>query len=245
MSSGEWEGLAPWWQREFTAGADPEYVEQILPMVLEHTEAGSRVVDLGCGEGQVSRMLAEQAGCTVVGVDAAESQVTVARELGGGPCYLRGSGAAVGLRTAIADQVVACLVLEHMADLSAALAEVSRLLRAGGLFLLLLNHPLTQTPDSGWIDDHLVDPPEQYWQLGPYLREATTVEQVESGVRVTFHHRPLSRYLNEARESGLVLEHMEEPAPPPGFLALAPGYADAASIPRLAFLRFRRMGADS
>jgi hypothetical protein len=31
--------------------------------------------------------------------------------------------------------------------------------------------------------------------------------------------------------------HMEEPVPPPGFVALAPEYAGAATIPRLLLLR--------
>ena len=36
-------------------------------------------------------------------------------------------------------------------------------------------------PDSGWIDDQVLDPPEQYWRIGPYLVEAVTVEEVEHG----------------------------------------------------------------
>jgi hypothetical protein len=53
-------------------------------------------------------------------------------------------------------------------------------------------------------------------------------------------HRPLSRYLNTLREHGLVLDWMHEPAPPPGFLALAPEYEHAATVPRLLYLRLLR-----
>jgi hypothetical protein len=38
-------------------------------------------------------------------------------------------------------------------------------------------------------------------------------------------------------EHGLMLEWMEEPAPPEGFLQRAPEYREAASIPRLLMLR--------
>ena len=31
-----WEEHADWWQREFTNGADPEYTEQILPLIQQH-----------------------------------------------------------------------------------------------------------------------------------------------------------------------------------------------------------------
>jgi excinuclease ABC subunit C len=51
----------------------------------------------------------------------------------------------------------------------------------GGRFLFFLNHPLLQTPNSGWIDDQVLDPPEQYWRIGPYLVEDETIEEVEKG----------------------------------------------------------------
>jgi hypothetical protein len=50
-------------------------------------------------------------------------------------------------------------------------------------------------------------------------------------------HRPLSRYVNAMAANGLFVEHMEEPAPPPGFLARAAEYVAAATIPRLLLLR--------
>ena len=239
MPADPWEHHAAWWQAEFTEGADPEYTEQILPLVVAHTEPGTLVLDLGCGEGQVARELVDRLGCRVIGADPAMAQVAEASRRDGGPAYLQAVAGRLPLGDATVDQVVACLVFEHIASVDGALDEVRRVLRPGGRFLLLLNHPLLQTPGSGWVDDHMVDPPEQYWQLGPYLPEAETVEQVQRGVFITFHHRPLSRYLNGASARGLRLEHVEEPAPPPGFLALAPEYAEAATIPRLLFLRFR------
>jgi hypothetical protein len=99
----------------------------------------------------------------------------------------------------------------------------------------MLNHPLLQVPGSGWIDDHILG--EQYWRVGPYLVEDVTHEELAPGVVLPFVHRPLSRYLNGLAGHGLLLEHMEEPAPPPGFIAKAPEYEAAAVIPRLLVLR--------
>jgi hypothetical protein len=56
---------------------------------------------------------------------------------------------------------------------------------------------------------------------------------VEKGVFLPFIHRPLSRYVNALAANGLVIDRMEEPAPPPGFLARADEYEAAATIPRL------------
>ncbi len=234
-----WEANATWWQVEFTDGADAEYVEQILPMAEAALAGASQVLDVGCGEGQIARLAA--AG-RVIGVDPAWAQISIARQRGGGPSYAQAAGAALPFPAGAFDAVVACLVFEHITDVDAAIAEVARVLRPGGRFLFFLNHPLLQTPGSGWIDDQILDPPEQYWRIGPYLVEDESIEEVEQGVFIPFIHRPLHRYVNAMAASGLLVTRMEEPAPPPGFLARASEYADAATIPRLLFLHAIRSG---
>lgn len=238
---GAWDDptLTTWWQREFTDGADPEYTEQILPLVAQGLAGYRRVLDVGTGEGQVARQLAA-AGASVIGIDPIAAQIDVAAERGGGPRYLRSGAERLPFADASFDGAVACLVFEHIDGLDAALAEVTRVLRPRGRFLFLLNHPLLQTPGSGWIDDQIIEPPEQYWRVGPYLPEAATVEEVQKNVFVRFLHRPLSRYLNAALDAGLELERMIEPSPPPGFLAQDTHYTDAATIPRLLVLHLAR-----
>jgi SAM-dependent methyltransferase len=231
--------LTTWWQREFTDGVDPEYTEQILPLIADGLTGRARILDVGAGEGQVARHLA-LAGAWVVGVDPIRAQLEVAGVRAGGPRYLQARAERLPLADASLDGAVACLVFEHIDDLDGALAEVARVLVPGGRFLLLLNHPLFQTPGSGWIDDQIIEPPEQYWRIGPYLPEAATVEEVQKGVFVRFVHRPLSRYLNTAIRVGLQLEQMIEPAPPEGFLTRASNYRDAATVPRLLALQLVR-----
>jgi SAM-dependent methyltransferase len=232
-----WEAHARWWQDGFTDGADPEYEEQILPLAVAHLARTERVLDVGCGEGQLARVALAGDATTAVGVDPTWAQLQEAAARDGGPSYGRAAAGALPFADGSFDAVVACLVFEHIRDVDAAIAEVARVLEPGGRFLFFLNHPLLQTPDSGWIDDQILDPPEQYWRVGPYLVEDETLEEVEQGVFIPFIHRPLSRYLNAMADSGLTLRRMEEPAPPPGFLARAVEYAAAATIPRLLFLR--------
>jgi SAM-dependent methyltransferase len=237
-----WEDHATWWIEGFTEGADPEYVEQLLPLTAAELAGARRVLDVGCGEGQISRLAARLEGVEqVVGVDPTWNQLTVAVARGGGIAFVRGGAEQLPFAGGTFDAVVACLVFEHVDALDDAIAEVARVLAGGGRFCLLLNHPLFQTPNSGWIDDQVLDPPEQYWRIGPYLTEAVTVEEVEPGVHIRFAHRPLSRYVNAMSDHGLLVERMVEPAPPPGFLALAPEYAAAATVPRLLYLRARKI----
>jgi SAM-dependent methyltransferase len=229
----EWERNAAWWQGAFTEGADPEYEEQILPLVAERLGGCRRVLEVGTGEGQVARRLSA-AGAEVVGVEPSAAQVETARRRGGGPCFARADATGLPFPAGAFDGVVACLVLEHVPDLQAAIGELARVLSPSGKALLLLNHPLFQAPGSGWIDDYVLG--EQYWRVGAYLEERRIVEEVAKDVFVTFYHRPLERWVGALLSAGLVVTGLEEPPPPPGFLALAKEYEEAATIPRLLVL---------
>lgn len=230
-----WEDHADWWQTEFTEGADPEYVEQILPLAVRLLAGYERILDLGAGEGQIARLAAE-AGSEVVGVDPTWSQMREAQHRGGGPRYAQAGAAELPFDSDAFDAVVACLVFEHIEELDSAVDEVARVLRPGGRFAFFLNHPLLQTPGSGWIDDHVMDPPDQYWRVGEYLHETSIVEEVRKDVFIPFVHRPLSRYINALSQRGLLVHEFIEPAPPQGFLEKSPYYAAAAAIPRLLVL---------
>jgi SAM-dependent methyltransferase len=262
-----WEVNSGWWQRVFTEGADPEYTEQIIPLLREHLERVSprRVLDIGCGEGQLARVAAGLPGVAqVVGVDPTGAQLRVATErqavgdqaagdqaagehgpdrASTGPVrpgYARAGAAALPFPDECFDAAFACLVFEHIEGTAVALAEVGRVLRPEGTFLLFLNHPLLQAPGSGWVDDHILG--EQYWRIGPYLVEHHGVEEVDKNVWIPFVHRPLSVYVNGLAAAGLYLTGMAEPAPPPGFLQKADEYQEAAAFPRLLVLRAEKLG---
>ncbi len=264
-----WEVNSEWWQRSFTEGADPEYKEQIVPLLSELlAQAGpAAVLDIGCGEGQLSRVSATLPGVQrVVGIDPTRSQLEAAlrRQARTGdkqaPAGDNGAGQdaagqdAAGLvtveyarATATAlpfpdhsfDAAFACLVFEHIEGTVQAIAEVGRVVRPGGIFLLFMNHPLLQVPGSGWVDDDILG--EQYWRIGPYLAENHAVEEVDKNVWIPFVHRPLSVYVNALVAAGLYVTKMIEPAPPPGFLDKAEEYRQAAAFPRLLVLRAQKI----
>ena len=234
-----WEQHADWWQREFTDGVDAEYEEQIIPLAVDLLAGRDTILDIGTGEGQIARRLVAEGGGdadAVIAVDPTSAQVVEAARRGGGPQYGRGAADALPFRDDCFDGALACLVYEHIEAMDTSMAETARVLRPGGRFVLMLNHPLLQTPGAGWIDDQWLDPPERYWRIGPYLQEADTVEEVQKDVYIPFVHRPLHRYVNAMIEAGFVVRRMIEPSPPEGFLSRNETYREAASIPRLLVL---------
>lgn len=192
------------------------------------------MLDVGCGEGQLARRVAAL-GAWTVGIDPTTAQLATARARGGGVVYARGPAETLPFAAGSFDAAVICLMLEHLDPFEPAIHEIARVLAPGGRFVCFLNHPLLQAPGSGWIDDHILE--EQYWRVGPYLPDDVAMEEVAPGVSLPFMHRPLSRYVNAMADAGLFLDHMDEPPPPPGFVALAPEYAEAVTIPRLMVLR--------
>ena len=81
MTDELWEEHAGWWIDGFTDGADPEYTEQIMPLAGEELDGYERVLDIGCGDGQISRLSAEL-GSEVVGVDPTWNCVPARRRTG-------------------------------------------------------------------------------------------------------------------------------------------------------------------
>ena len=230
----QWEQHAGWWQREYSAGADPEYEDQILPLVAAHVRGARLVLDIGCGEGQVARRIASL-GATVVGVDPTASQLSTARARAGGPHYLRARAEALPCASRAFDTVVLCLALEHIDAFETAIHEVARVLEPGGRFVLVLCHPLLQAPGAGWIDDQIVG--EQYWRIGAYLHEERAFDEVAPGVDLLFIHRPLSRYVHAMGEAGLLIDDMIEEPPPARLTAEEWDFPAAATIPRMMLVR--------
>ena len=126
--------------------------------LLEHVQAGERVLDVGCGEGHLAAELA-RAGAEVVGIDVAAEPLRRAR-LRHPELDLRQVAAegAWPLADASFDAVWAGETIEHVADTAGWLSEVRRVLRSGGSLLL-------STPDHGRLR-------MLWWALAPHAFEA-------------------------------------------------------------------------
>jgi ubiquinone/menaquinone biosynthesis C-methylase UbiE len=92
-------------------------------------------LDLGCGIGTTSRLLAEQFGCRVVGIDASPSNAGDAMRRtvdSNGISFLAGDGEHVPLAEETFDGAMMECVLSTFRDKPAAAAELSRVLKSNG-----------------------------------------------------------------------------------------------------------------
>jgi 2-polyprenyl-3-methyl-5-hydroxy-6-metoxy-1,4-benzoquinol methylase len=126
-------------------GAQPPDLQLRLAFMLDGLAAAAagagaseqlRVLDVGCGEGQLTAAAA-QAGHALLGVDVAEEPLRRAREHHPElDVRLIGIDGAWPLADASFDAVWAGETIEHVTDTAGWLSEVRRVLRSGGSLLL-------------------------------------------------------------------------------------------------------------
>jgi len=114
-------------------------VGRAYDMALEIARAiprGSKVLDVGCGNGFIAHHLSAMLGEHVIGIDVAA--VTDA------PIdYRRYDGARIPLTDNSVDAVLLCYVLHHAQDVSALLGEIKRVLRPNGVAVIYEDIPQT------------------------------------------------------------------------------------------------------
>jgi SAM-dependent methyltransferase len=120
------------------------FFERIAEDVATVAAPGARVLEVGCGPGRLSILLARRHGLEVTGLDldpamieraranAARSQDSDAR----GPSFVVADVASMGFPDASFDLVLSTLSMHHWTDPAAGLAEMARVLRPGGRTLI-------------------------------------------------------------------------------------------------------------
>ena len=101
------------------------------------------------------------------------------------------------------------MVLEHVESLLEAVSEIARILERNGTLLIIMNHPVFQSPNSGAVTSHSHDN-EPIWGIGNYLTETSEIEKISSELEVLYAHRTLSTYFNALSEENLMIENVIE-----------------------------------
>jgi malonyl-CoA O-methyltransferase len=179
--------------------------------------APRRVLDAGCGTGRLGRALrARYPAAEMIGVDLSMGmlrQGRPAREwwrrllpLGGGGGGLRVCGdlQQLPLASASVDLVCSAFALEWLADPRAALSELRRVLRRGGLLMLVTLGPDTLKELRAALapDDAVASPYLDMHDLGDALAGAGFADPVMDMEHFTLTYRALPDLLRDLRGAG-------------------------------------------
>lgn len=204
-----WEEQAPkWirWARE--PGHDSYWVFHREAFLASLPPPGRLTLDIGCGEGRVSRDLREL-GHRVVGLDAAPSMVTAARDADPGGEYLLASAADMPFEDGAADLAIAFMTLMDMDDMPGALREIGRVLEPGGRLIAPVTHPLNSAGVFSPRDGDETAP----FMIDSYRQQVRTEDSFDrNGLQMTFHsmHFTLEDYSRAFEDSGLQITRLRE-----------------------------------
>ena len=230
MAIAGWEAMADWYDAKQGDNGDVWHRTLIDPALLEviGDVEDLRVLDLGCGNGYISRKLA-RGGAQVTGIDASAPIIAHARRREGarplGIEYHVADAARLGILQGEAfDLVVANMSLMDIEDAGGTISEVSRVLAPMGRLVASLSHPcFDQGPTSGWLVEKVGLTTTVARKVGPYrdLFSAPIPWRIEGKEHATLgFHRPLSWYFRTLRAAGFVVSRLEEPAPTEEFVEL-------------------------
>jgi SAM-dependent methyltransferase len=190
---------------------------------------GRLTVDIGCGEGRLSREL-RQLGHRVIGVDGSLALARAAAHADPDIPVLVGDASALPLVSEIADLAVAVMSLQNVEDLTGACREAARVLVSGGQFCFVIPHPFKFLIDQGVGRT-------SYFQAQRYDRR-----EQRQGLRVNLPtgYRPLEAYFHALEAAHLAVETLREPIPSEDHVRDHPQMARCLQIPCLLLIRARK-----
>ena len=168
---------------------------------------GRRTLDLGCGEGRLSRDL-KQLGHSMVAVDASPTMLAAAREADPELETHLADAADLPFDDSAFDLVVAFMSLQDIDDFERAIREAGRVLVPGGRLCVAVVHPLNSA--GRFVGD---EADSLFVVEGSYLNRSYYEDRiVRDGLEMTFvsEHRPIQAYVDALAGAGLLLERLRE-----------------------------------
>jgi len=251
-----WDENADVWTKLARAGYDVyrDYLNtpaffRMLPEV-----EGLLGLDLGCGEGHNTRLLAER-GARVIALDVSEVFIGHAQRLEDqerrGIKYLVASAVELPFADASFDFMTAFMSLMDIPETDLVLAEVHRVLKPGGFLQFSIPHPCFDTPHRRNLRDE--DGRTYAIEVGDYFRNlqgeveewlfSAAPPEVREGLpkfKVPRFTRTLSQWLNLLIEAGFLLERIEEPRPDDQTVRECPLIQDAQVVAYFLHIRVRK-----
>ncbi|MEV0645280.1 methyltransferase domain-containing protein [Phytomonospora sp. NPDC050363] len=221
MSAETWDSIADWYAEKLRSGsALHDFARDLLLDALPGDLTGHGVLDVGCGEGIITRAVAAR-GAASHGIDPSERLIEYARAAEkarpAGVKYAVDDGRTLAtIADASMDWVTAGLAYNNVPDLPAAFAAARRVLKPGGGLAFTVPHPCFEAPRASWT-------PDGQRLVGDYLDEGFWRSANATGVRRAGNqHRTIASYAMGLVMCGFTIDLVSEPAPNARILAEQP-----------------------
>lgn len=229
----EWDKVCEKRQATIDQGQDVSLSLVTAPCITKRVreEAPKAILDVGCGTGYVTSLLAQEAPICY-GIDASRHSIELAKKRYGRSGLHFVHSALEDFSPDIQfDCCVSNMVLNCAPDLQGTLQSIYKLLPSNGVFLTMIPHPCFWPvywglQDKSWF----------HYQEEMFIEHDFSISLVKAMGKSTYIHRPLSRYIHELVSAGFTIEEIEEPYPSNPVPA---GYS--YRYPRFLFLKCKRI----
>jgi ubiquinone/menaquinone biosynthesis C-methylase UbiE len=201
------------------------------------------VLDLSCGEGYNTRMLARK-GARVVGVDFSREMIRQARQLEkrdrlGITYYVSDAADLKELKSKLFDVVTCIMALMDIERYEDAISEVARVLKKSGRFVFSITHPCFEYGDTiegeaigKWKDEEKAGHLEINRYFGIVKSEVPwNMKRLVKPFKTTSFHRTLTDYFEALHRNGFVVARLFEPRPTARGVAKYPALRKHMRIP--------------
>jgi SAM-dependent methyltransferase len=206
----------------------PGFFREIVP------QPGRRTLEIGCGEGRVTRDLARR-GHNVHSIDAAPTLIQAAHEIDPGGRYLLADGASLPFADESFDLVVAYNSLMDVDDMGGTVREAARVLEPGGRFCISVTHPIN---DAGAFATREAQAP--FVIDGDYLGSRVfdaTFERDGLVMRFRGFAYSMEEYARALGNARLLIELLREPAQSEDVVVTDPAERRWQRLPMFLFIR--------
>jgi SAM-dependent methyltransferase len=251
-----WDGNAEAWTKLARAGYDVYRDRLNTPafFAMLPDVAGLSGLDIGCGEGHNTRLLARR-GALVTAIDIAETFVARARQSETdepmGIDYRVASAVALPFADGAFDFATGFMSFMDVPETGRVITEAYRVLRPGGFLQFSITHPCFDTPHRRNLRD--ADGRTYAIEVGDYFRnlEGDVTEwlfsaapaEAKAGLRefrVPRFTRTLSQWVNLVIDAGFRLERLAEPRPSDETIRECPALQDAQVVSYFLHVRARK-----
>lgn len=214
-----WNGVAGWYDTMLEKDDDSYQTKVILPNIVRamNIKAGTRVLDVACGQGFFSRVF-QALGAEVSGVDLASTLIEFAKKHSPKEVrfFVRSADDLTIFKDGQFEKVVILLAIQNIDAPHKVFKECARVLVPGGQLYLVMNHPAFRIPkESSWDFDEKTK--TQYRRVDRYMTESKTEIDMNPGralgkksaTTISFH-RPLQYYFKTLANAGFSVARLEE-----------------------------------
>ena len=213
-----WEPVAPWYD-DYMGKSGGDYQQDVVfpaAIKLLSPKEGKTYLDLACGQGAFSHLLATKVSAKVIGLDASPTLIESAKK-----GAKQNETFEVGdARTALLqrdenefDGAVINLAIQNIDPLESMFRGLARVLKQNATLVITLNHPGFRQPrQSGWGWDE--ERKLQFRRIDRYLTEYEQPIQMHPGAapeeKTYSYHRPLQTYISALARHGFAVDGLEE-----------------------------------